>query len=627
LTITSRELLVWDGEGAPPQEPEALVLWRGFGTPDGTELSIPRHLEARAEVLRARYLAWIHELGETEVAGRRLLDHFQLRPDFSFWWLTLISEKSNAFNSPQIIGVLKLLALEDLIGHEWRGKVVLASADASLARAFGNWCRNEGRYFEWRPLERARLSQGFMRRVNAVLPARLQALIRFVRLVRERLPLRGAGTAELARSAGRITFCSYLFNLDKAAAKEGRFATSFWTALHAMLDRVSGGVNWLLVYIGHDFVPTTQDARRLVDRFNGRPEAHVHAPLDGALSWRVISRTLRDYLSIAATARRLRHIPQSFRLPDSGVDLWPLMERDWEDSLRGRSAITNCLMLNLIEDVVARLPPQRIGFYLQENIAWELALVHFWHASGHGRLIGVPHSTIRFWDLRYFFDPRSLVRRGRNDLPLPDLVAVNGPAARSALCESGFPPDRLVEVEALRYLHLSKFSGPAAAPADAQRPLRVLVLGDYVRSVTQQQMRWLVAAAASLPADTRYVVKPHPACPVSQSDYPSLRLQLTNLSLDKLLVDCDVAYTSNMTSAAVDAFSSGVPVVSVLDAEAFNISPLRGVGGVSYVTNPAELASSLLEAHGKKSATPPDYFRLDRELPRWQELLGLKESA
>ena len=41
-------------------------------------------------------------------------------------------------------------------------------------------------------------------------------------------------------------------------------------------------------------------------------------------------------------------------------------------------------------------------------------------------------------------------------MPIPDRVAVNGPVAREAYLEGGYPEADLVEVEALRYLHIDK---------------------------------------------------------------------------------------------------------------------------------------------------------------------------
>ena len=74
-------------------------------------------------------------------------------------------------------------------------------------------------------------------------------------------------------------------------------------------------------------------------------------------------------------------------------------------------------------------------------------------------------------------------------------------------------------------------------------------------------------------------VKPHPACPISFSDYPELTFKLSDQPLSDLLGHYDVVYTSSVTSAAVDAYSAGLQVISFVDPTTLNLSPLRRVRG------------------------------------------------
>jgi surface carbohydrate biosynthesis protein (TIGR04326 family) len=533
------------------------------------------------------------------------------------------------FNSPSLVSLLKLMALEDMLGHSWRGRVVLASADAPLVAAFRCWCGNAGFELEVRHVPAAAPPMTRAQRVRRWLPQPVQALATLLLHVKRSGKLRGAGVAGLERTTARTTFCSYLFNLDAGAAKAGRFSSYFWTGLHAVLEREVAGVNWLLMSVDHELVPNAARARELVDEFNRHGDnAGIYAAVDGLLDWRVALRALRDWLRVSLTSVGVRAARGGFRLPQSNVDAWPLLKTDWRSSLRGSMAMTNCIFLNLFESALGRLPRQRLGVYLLENIGWEMAFLHCWKAAGHGQVVGVAHSTVRFWDLRYFFDPRHYPRTGRNDLPLPDAVAVNGPAPLEIYRRGGFPADRLVEVEALRYLHLADAPRAAANRRESGAgPLRVLVLGDYTPEATRTLMSWLAVAAGSLPGEVAFVVKPHPACPIDAADYPSLTMRLTNRPLGELLPDCDVAYTSNTTSASVDAHSLGVPVITVRDGKALNISPLRGVSGVTFVGNAAELASALGRAREATQAVVEPYFCLDRSLPRWRQLLGLSATT
>lgn len=99
--------------------------------------------------------------------------------------------------------------------------------------------------------------------------------------------------------------------------------------------------------------------------------------------------------------------------------------------------------------------------------------------------------------------------------------------------------------------------------------------------VTHRQMQWLVEAAALLPPDPRFRVKPHPVCPVQPSDYPSLQL---------------------------------------------NMSPLQGLEGVMYVTSPTELVQVPRDARDTARVVAEPYFCLDKGLPRWRKLLGFSQA-
>jgi surface carbohydrate biosynthesis protein (TIGR04326 family) len=585
-------------------------------------------VEEQASSLRSRFLGWVYDLGEAEVGGARLVDRLALRPTFSYWWMTLLVEKSHD-KSARLIDAVKLLALEDLAQIHSAGRMILASGDKTLASAFRLWCSNAGFEFQLHRLSTAAVALKPARRLLRSLPQPVQALISLSNYLWRRWPLRGAGRFPSTSDKGKVTILDYLFHLTKEALTTGRFGSNYWTHLVDALERDAVRVNWLHQYVGQGVVSSARQAVDLVARFNrNSPGTQLHSTLDHALGWRVVKKTVRDYSRLALIGLRLSEVRRHFRPAGSCVDLWPLFKEDWYDSIFGKTAVSNLLHLNLLERDLAQFPHQELGLYLQENQSWEMALIYAWKAAGHGHLIGVPHTCVNFWDLRFFFDVRAYRRTGKNDLPLPDTVALNGPAALTAYRKGGYPEHGIREVEALRFLYIADFPPLRRVTIAAPRgSLRVLVLGDYSPSVSRRQMQWLSEAAHSLPPETQYVVKPHPACPIKAADLPALKTRITDAPLAELLRDCDVAYTSNVTSAAVDAYSAGIHVVSVLDGDAFNVNPLRGMRGVTYVTGPHELARALCDRAEIDSVSTDAYFCIDKQLPRWRQLLGLSVSC
>jgi surface carbohydrate biosynthesis protein (TIGR04326 family) len=616
--------LIWDCEGAPPKGTWIPVLWRSYCEGDYLAHSIPRLVEEQDDALRSRFLAWIYDLGESQIEGKRLVDHLELRPGLSYWWMTLVAEKSNAYKSPQIVDVLKMFVLEDLVGNHSVSTIILASGKKKLAKSFRQWCKNIGMSFEWRQTKQNDTKKGWIKCLYHSLPYPIKAGLSLFRYVKQRWPLRQVGTQNISKSTANITFCSYFDNLNNNAADQGRFFSFYWSTLPETITSNGVSTNWLQLYVQDELNPTAQHAQGLITRFNSEnTKSQCHTTLDGVLGWSVIVETLRDYCHVFRAGLRLGKARRQFRPVGSNIDLWPLYKQDWRNSVYGATAMSNCLFLNLFEHTLKCLPLQRLGVYLQENQAWEMSFIHAWKAAGHGLLIGVPHSTVRYWDLRYFFDPRTYKRTGKNDLPLPDKVAPNGSAVMAAYRRGGYPTDQMTEVEALRYLYLADLPPiQSIANATSTAAFRVLVLSDYLPAVTRRQIQWLMEAVPLLPPDTNYIVKSHPNCPVKASDYPLLTMQVTSLPLSKLLSECDVVYASNITAAAADAYSAGLPVVSVLDGDSLNMSPLHGMPGVRFVTSPNELGEALANWHvldrGDKRT---DYFTVDTALPRWRALL------
>ncbi len=621
-------LLLWDDKESPPAGDWIVVLWRGFGDSGKvTTYSIPRLVEEHADELRSRYLAWIYDLGERKIGGIRLIDRFALRTGFSYWWMTLPASVSYGGTTP-IYSAVRMLALEGLATKLSTEKVILVSGDTALIRAARAWCRRAGLLFEWRPVEhRCNHRVVFFRRAFSLLPHPIQATVALFRYLIQRLPL-AQHLRQLENTKGNITFVDYLIHLDQKDLADGRYGSHYWTRLIELLQNKAVSTNWIHHYIGHDAISSAVKGRDTIDSFNLHGEGtQFHTTLDGALGWRVILRTLLDYLRVAWMGVTVWKVKRYFSPANSNVDFWPFFQQDWGGFARGVAAFSNCLFLNLFEETLRYLPHQESGVFLLENQPWEMAFIHAWKAAGHGRLIGVPHSTVLYWDMRYFFDPRSYQHTGQNDLPLPDLVALNGPAALAMYRGGGFPDKFIVLVEALRYLYLADLLIVGRIPNTQSDDslLRVLILGDYFPAIAKLQMSWLTAAARDLPASFQYVYKPHPACkpPTGNVAFPYLRI--TNSPLVELLGNCDVVYTSNMTSAAVEAYSAGVPVVTMLDGDSFNMSPLRGLTGVTYVANHNELADALRGVHGCTGEGRESFFSPDSDLPRWKGLLGLRE--
>lgn len=569
-------------------------------------------------------MAWVHELGESRIGGGRLIDHLVLHDGSSYWWMTLFVEQ-NPWKSPSIGGAIRLLALEEIVARHMPSRLRLVSANRGLNKILERFSVDLGLAYEWDRLPGRVSAAKKARDIYRSLPHAAQAVLSVARNLRGRWPLRRTDKSGWFGGDAAVFFCSYFLHLDREAFAAGRFHSHQWEDLPKLLHDRGFRTNWLQHYLESSAVPGVDAAKDLVRRFNlRRDEQGFHAFVDAYLSWEVVLRAASGWFRLIALSFRLGAIKQAFRPAGSGFSFWPLLSGDWYASMRGPVAISNLLWIELFDAAMRDLPHQPQGLFLCENHEWERAMIRAWRRHGHGRLIGVVHSTVRFWDLRYFTDPRTVRASGRHALPQADLIALNGKAAVDAYLGVDFPRESIVECEALRYLHLNELPAVRATGRVPGNATRVLVLGDAESLSTTAMLRLLEAAAKGIPAPVNYTLKPHPAVAVDAADYPSLELEVVTAHLREIMHDFDIAYSANTTSAAVDAYFAGMPVVVMLDATELNYSPLRGRRGVQFVSTPRELAAALHPAPGAAQASPDrkDFFFLDPELPRWKAMFA-----
>jgi len=625
--------VVWDQVGAAPATADKVLCWQSY-IGGGMISSIPRYVENHAERIKQKYLAFIHDLGERQIAGKRVVDHMDLGDGFSLWWMTLLAEKS-PLKSPRIYDCLRLIALEEMLTEDLPSDLTLITANKPLAQAMGRLCRGLGISFRCRFMRESNAGWS-LRRFYDKLPYSVRGLLSFRHVV-ARWPLRKLRRPEWFSGDNAVFFCSYFIHLDRAQCAQGRFHSRQWEGLPKSLQESGKSLNWIQLFLFSAMVPNLATGLRWLRQFNqDASNQGWHAFLDTYITFGRLLGVVKTWLWLHFISWRLRTIYSAFYPNGSAVWLWPILRGDWQSSLNGPAAVSSCLWISLFDAALAEMPRQAMGLYLCENQGWEKALLRAWRRHGHGELLGVQHATVPFWHLYYFDDPRTLNSKLGCALPLPDRLAVNGAAARQAFVAGSYPAERLVEVEALRYLNLSDIvarvgrDGVTAhrlvpSCTGAAKGVNVLVLGDMIPNSMHHLLAILAEACKRLPEVYRFTFKAHPGYSVKLADYPGLQAEETMEPLGQILSAYDVAVAANSTSASVDAYLAGLPVIIGLDGDELNLSPLRGCVGVRFVSTCDELLDALKTAgYGAEVADSnrEQFFFLDPALPRWKRLLN-----
>ena len=618
-------VLIWDSPESAPDNYENKVLWQSYTVTDPEkEISIPQLIEDNADELRSKYLAFIYDLGEAKIEEKKIVDYLEIRSGFSYWWMTLLVEKCNYSKSPHIDNIIKLMGFESWLDEKNFTTIRVVTANQKLARAVQILTACLGLLFELEKLPSEKTSGSFIRNVYKNLPNVLKAIISTSHYLFSRWKLRGVGIDGWKKSSATTLFVSYFFNLKLDESNKGKYKSRYWSKLPDILGEGNIGSNWLHLYVKNEIVTSALSAKKMVDNFNKSSKGKQHHVfLDSFLSVSVVIQTIISWFNVVSKYRQINRVVKK-----ESVHYWPLLEEDVKVSILGVTAMHNLLFYYMFRRAMNMLPIQNKGMYLQENQGWEFGFIGAWRLFRHKQLIGVPHSTVRYWDLRYFFDSRTYKKNDCFDFPLPDKVAVNGEVAKNQYIGGKYEVDDLVEVEALRYLQLEQKAEYSGNNDEAKPINNLLVLGDYLPENTKKQMLLLQKAyqLISINEKLTLIVKPHPMYQIDIKDYPELDIIITDKPIDKLVDNCVIAYTSSVTSAAVDAYCAGIRVVSMLDPKGLNLSPLRNSRNVQFVSTELEL-SKVLNDINKINANNPQvggYFYLDKNLPRWKALLQME---
>ncbi|EMO70415.1 TIGR04326 family surface carbohydrate biosynthesis protein [Leptospira santarosai] len=618
-------ILIWDHsvDQNLPHFSGRIYLWRDYSEdPSKDRFSIPKYIDQNRIRLREQYNSILYQLGEIRLTNKRIVDWLQIRPGLSYWWMTLIVE-SNYGKSSFMTPFIKLLALEEILSNQNVLEIIFSSSNSNLKEIIRKFCKeNKIRFSQQNGIK------DYNNRINPFwifykrLPYIFRASIAFFRYLRLIWGLRKQNTFGKRLKNFQTSIFDYFFHLRFDSKDNVSFESNYWTDLVDVFRNLKIKTLWSHIFIPYSQVPSSKKAISLAQIFN-QNENEVHHFLEGQVGFLTILKTILDYIRVYWIYFVIRRLKSFCKTNILAFDFWPLIRNDFLDSLIGPTSVQNLFFLNLIEANLQDLPSQKFGIYLQENQAWEMALIYAWKSKINGPLIGVPHAAVRFWDLRYFRDSRSYIQKSENSWPMPDVVAINGSASWNAYREGKYPEDRMTEVEALRFLKINSKMVAKKNPIITGSKVKVLILTDYVESVTKLQMQMLVNAIPFLNRDYTFILKSHPACPIQEDEFPSLQLMVRHESITDLLEEVDIAYTSNITSAAIDVYCSGVPVVSVLDGTSLNMSPLLGVNDVVFVSTAKELSNALESDFGVLVRKENSLFCIDSNLPKWKKLLAI----
>lgn len=570
---------------------DVVVAWNEFADGVSRHLSLPTIVRDHASHYRAALLSFLRNLETSPHPAGDLIESLHTDDDLSYWWMTLVFAKRWGD-----LGVLpdavKVLALADLLAEQRPRLLIIAVSNERALQSIASTANLLGIPHESKNVSSAQHSP--------------RAVLRAVRILLSGVRL----TPREPVTQSETVIADYLFRVDPQSLKTGVFRSQYWAYLPEMLER---GVLWLHRFTPHSATPTRRRARQLVKRFNSSDRSDTHVLLDDIHGLHELRTTLRRYRTIRRLGRKSPDIALRFR--SERADLWPIFKYDWEESFRGSHAMSMAMLHTALESTIGSARGVKRGLYIYENQPWEASLVRVWRKHHPAPLIAVPHSTIRFWDMRYFVSAGTLTD---SRFSKPDIIAVNSPLARRELEQGGWSADHLCEVEALMYLYLNT---PDSACGQGDE---IVVLGELDHASTQRYLQFLTHARKKSATHHAVVFKAHPLVDATTFDLRPLNASASTDHVSDLLRRARVLITGASGSTVLEALSRGIPTICVLDPAELDLSTIHEHPLLKVVGTVDEFESALVDLLSSTTAratTDRSLFHVDADLKRWRRLL------
>ena len=575
------------------------------------------HIEKNSDRLRKKYLDFVDGLGEKKIGEKAICDYFKISKGYNIWWMSLIVEKS-VYKSPCITNCIKLLALEEIIIKYKINELKVKSSKKDIITSIrqltanlGIRCKTENKsiffnikgYFNFRALYNS---------TPQILRAGLFFLRQFFsKWIWINLLYRPF------KSTNSIMIFSYFIHLDLDKLKEGNFYSNHWGPLPELIKKNKIVSNWFHHFLRSDSAGSVKEGLKHISKFNNDDQSHIF--INNFLRFGMLFRILKDFIKLSNKSLGGAYMLRNFRVQDSSVNLWSILENNWISSVRGITLMQNLIWIYQLDKAFSELPFQKVGIYLLENQGWERAMIHAWRRNNHGMLLGVQHSVIRFWDLRYFDGYMKGFANKDSDIPKPDAIILNGPSALESYLKAGYDKKFFLQAEALRYMSENQKS--VSFVEDSKTSIKILILGDINAAATKALLVLLEKLKVK---GLKFIIKFHPGTLMDLNQYPSLNINEVKLPLNKILSQFNTCIAIGSTTAGLNAYLSGLRVSVFLVEGELNLSPLKGIPSIKYLYNLVDLKSFISgnrESHPVKSEDSLPYFWQDSFLSKWNSLV------
>ena len=366
-----------------------------------------------------------------------------------------------------------------------------------------------------------------------------------------------------------------------------------------------------------------------INKINKKNNQEDHYFLESFFTFKIFFKSIAKFLNIIHSSIFLYSRKDIFLFDDDKIDLWPILNKDWRNSISGPVLMMNIIYFYLFKKVSTFLKDQSANFYLHEGQGWEKAFISTQKIENNSYLIGVIQSPMRFWDLKLFDKAKNIKKDKLHKLPFPNKLAVNTFNGYKMALESNLPENNLIRVEPLRYDMDNYVKKKELKKKNSKK---VIILGGYLQDLTDRLINVINSfITENNKSNITFYFKEHPGYKIKKSQLLSIKKFTKNSKTKNLFYNYDCSIVAGDSSVAIDSFLNGCETIIFMDSNEVNFNPLRENRFVHFIKNKDQLASTLRQLYNqnyKKNELDQNHreekkqiYFLNKNLNLWREYL------
>ena len=564
-------------------------------------ISVNKYIEDNSERLRKKYINFIDEIGEKKIGNETIIDFLKLYDDYSFWFSGALREKS--IYKQNFSDAIKLMALEEIISTNKYSEISINILNFNLANEIKKLCK--AHKINCSRTLKLRLKNILYIKKNSVIFMILRSLNSLIFLAKRKF----SHDATINNQKGFLFIAPLTYLNTEVIDGELSFNSNLWDGIPELLEFNEESANFLHIYSPHDQIKNETEASNIINSLNKTNKSN-HFLVDSNLPYKVKRNIFMRWLKTCVKFLLKNHDKKIFNLSSSKINFYNLLKDNYLDTIMGPNLIYNLYMYHYSKKFIEFIKNQKKVFYLFENQGWENIFSSMISKVSEKTKFAVPHSTVRFWDLRHF----SKIDNNKDEFNIiPNFYLLNSPAAKEKYLSAEIDPSKILECEALRYRHKPKLS-------NVNKRDSVLIFLDYSIKYTSEIMTFLQNFENKYPGRRKFVFKCHVNCPVELKNYNFKYAKIFDGSIEDALNQHKICFCSNMTSAQVDAYMFGLKIVVFNNSDELNMSPLTDNKDVIFVNTLKAFLNSTSDIDDIE-IRPKEFFYSNKKLEKWSTIL------